>query len=84
MVAVAGTQQILYPEDYLCQCADNFIVCKLDQYMTYFRYKIGSEPDINEVLLVDRIHKIICGYECGLCPDELDKLRERLNKIVLR
>ena len=84
MMAVAGTQQILYPEDYLCQCADNFIVCKLDQYMTYFRYKIGSEPDINEVLLVERIRKIICGYEYGLCPDELDKLRERLNKIVLR
>ena len=81
-MAVAGTQQILYPESYICECADKFIVCRLDQFMTYYKYKIGKEPDLNEALLVERIRKIICGYECGLCPEELERLRERLNKMV--
>lgn len=83
MEYIAGTQQILYPEDYVCSCADHYIACKADEYLRYFRFKVGKMPDIDHVLEIERIRRIACGYECGLCPREIGQIRERLNKLLL-
>lgn len=82
MPAIGSTQQILFPSSYICECADNFIACRANQYIKYHRYKVGRKPDINLVLKVDRIRRMVCESECGLCPDEIEKLREELNKIL--
>lgn len=78
-----SAQQILYPNEYLCQCADNFLSCRGSEYIQYFRYKVGRKPDIDLALKVERIRKMLCERDCGLCPDEIKKLEERLNKILL-
>lgn len=77
-----GTQQILYPDSYLCECADNFISCNAAKYMQYFRFKIGSTPNIDEILKVDKLRRIVCDGGCGLCADDIDKLKQELNKII--
>lgn len=79
---IGSTQQILYPEKYLCECADKFVACTAKVYLNWFKYKIGKEPDIDLVLKVARMRRIVCEEECGLCPEELGKMREMLNKIV--
>ena len=76
MAATGSTQQILFPSSYLCECADRFIACKADQYLQYHKYKVGIKPDI------DRMKRIVCEGECGLCPDEIQKFKEELNKIL--
>lgn len=78
-----STQQILYPGEYLCKCADEYVVCKSKQFLQYFRYKIGSKPDIDKVLKVVRLRRLVCENRCGLCPEEEALLRERFNKILL-
>lgn len=82
-MAAGSTQQILYPEKYLCDCADEYILCKAKQYLTYHRYKVGSVPDIDLCLKVARLRRLVCQDRCGLCPEEEQLLRERLNKILL-
>ncbi len=82
MAAIGSTQQILFPDTYLCECADKFISCKAKQYIQYDRYKVGKSPDIDFLLKVDRIRRIVCEEECGLCPEEMVKLKERLNKML--
>lgn len=83
MEYISGTQQILYPENYICDCADHYIACKADEYLRYYKYKVGKTPDINHVMEIERVRRIACGNECGLCPDEVAKIRERLNKLLL-
>lgn len=78
-----STQQILYPEDYLCKCADEYILCKAKQYIVYHRYKVGSIPDIDLCLKVARLRRLVCEGKCGLCPEEEQLLKERFNKILL-
>ena len=82
MAAVGSTQQILFPDRYVCECADKFVACKGNQYVRYHRYKVGAAPDIDTVLKVDRLRKLVCESPCGLCPDEIGQLREELNKIL--
>ncbi len=80
---MGSTQQILFPEEYLCRCADEFISCKTKQYMNYYKYKVGSKPDIKMILKVDRIRRIICDNICGLSDCELNIVREKLNKLLM-
>lgn len=82
MAAIGSTQQILFPSSYLCECADKHIACKAEQYIQYHRYKVGIKPDIDQVLKIDRMRRIVCGGECGLCPEEMEKFKEELNRIL--
>lgn len=82
MAAIGSTQQILNPEAYLCECADKFILCNARQHVSYHRFKVGDDINIDKVLMVDKLRRIVCEGECGLCPDEMDKLKEKLNKIL--
>lgn len=79
---IGSTQQILFPGDYLCECADRFVACTARNYLNWFRYKIGREPDTDLILKVARMRRIICEDECGLCPEEVARMREMLNKLI--
>lgn len=82
MAAIGSTQQILFPGSYLCECADKYVSCKASQYIQYYRYKVGIRPEIDIVLKVDRLRRMVCESGCGLCPDEIDRLKEELSKII--
>lgn len=82
MSAIGSTQQILYPGDYLCECADKFVACTATPYLTWYKYKVGEKPDIDLVLKVARMRRVICEEECGLCPEELAGMREALNLLI--
>ncbi len=65
MSATGSTQQILFPSSYLCECADRFIACKADQYLQYHKYKVGIKPDMDTVLKIDRMRRIVCEGNVG-------------------
>ena len=68
MSATGSTQQILFPSSYLCECADRFIACKADQYLQYHKYKVGIKPDMDMVLKIDRMRRIVCEGGMRVVP----------------
>lgn len=82
MYSPGSTQQVMFPEKYLCECADKFIVCESERYIEYWRYKVGRNADIDLALKVNKLKRLICDGSCGLCPEEIEKLKEIMNKIV--
>lgn len=78
-----STQSLIQikPDD-LCPDIDHYISCIAKQYMDYERYKIGSKPDIDHVLHVERIRRVVCEGPCYLCEDDRDKLNEYVNKLI--
>lgn len=83
MAAIGSTEQILFPDSYICKCADKFIACEAKRYIEYGRYKVGKEPDIRLALKVDKLRRLFCEEHCGLCPEEIERLKERMNRIIL-
>lgn len=82
MARFGGAQQVVFPDKYLCECADKFIACESKRYIEYWKYKIGKDADIDLALKVSRLKRIICEGSCGLCEDEIIKLKEIMNKII--
>lgn len=66
----------------LCGAVDEWLSCQWSRYMRYHRYKIGDKPDISYWSKMVRLRKSLCENDCGLCPDEVRLLKERVNKLL--
>lgn len=75
-------QQILYPDTYVCQCADKYIACMLGPFIAYSMYKIGKKPDIDQVFEVERLRRLVCDNPCGMCEGDLNTIKEQLIEIT--
>lgn len=67
----------------LCNEVDEWLSCQGRRYVRYDRYKIGEKPDISHAIKMERLRRSLCESDCGLCPDEVMLLRERINKLLL-
>lgn len=66
----------------ICQRSDEFVSCEIKSYLAYDKYKVGSSPDLSDILHVMRLRRVVCGNRCLLSEDDLLRLSEKLNKIV--
>lgn len=71
----------LDPEE-LCLKADEYLSCELKSYIVYDKYKIGSKPDMNDMIDINRLRRVVCGNRCLLGDEDLIRLSELLNKRV--
>lgn len=66
----------------LCKSVDEWMSCQWGRYMRYHRYRIGDKPDISYWGKIIRLQRSLCDNDCGLCPDEVRSLKERINKLL--
>ena len=66
----------------LCKVVDEWLSCQWGRYMRYHRYRIGDKPDISYWGKIIRLQRSLCDNDCGLCPDEVRSLKERVNKLL--
>lgn len=78
-----STQSIIqiHPNE-MCDRIDRYIACMSKSYLTYHRYKVGSNPDIRNVAKVDHLRRILCEGNCYICPEDKEKIAEYINKLL--
>lgn len=66
----------------LCLRADEYLSCELNSYIVYDKYKVGPEPEFNDMMRVVRLRRAVCENRCRMSEEDLYRLSEKLNKLV--
>lgn len=66
----------------LCKIVDEKLACTGISYMRFYTYRIGEKPDIDRNLVLVRLRRVVCEDSCGLCPEDIGKVGEYINKLV--
>lgn len=78
-----GAQTLLNPSvSDVCHRVDEWLSCHAGAYMTYHRYVVGSEPDMDLARKVIALRDILCERGCGLCDDEIETLKNQLKRLM--
>ena len=79
-----STQSIIHnTDDKIAKQINNFLKKAGIKYLLKKRFEVGEGICLEDIRKINRLSRIFCEGSCALTKEDFDKVKERLNRILI-